>query len=90
MSDFHGYYRFITYFTKNVRKSSFFFFTCTLLRSKPVSLSIKAITYRLGSIVERYLDNQSIEEISRSLRISTTDVETSVKRVIREWKKTAK
>ena len=55
-----------------------------------MSLIIKGITFQLGSIVERYLDNQSIEEISRSLRISPTDVETSVKRVIREWKKTAK
>lgn len=77
-------------FTKNVRKSSFFFFTCTLLRSKLVSLIIKGVTYRLGSIMERYLDNQSIVKISKSLRISTTDVETSVKCVIREWKKTAK
>ena len=41
-------------------------------------------------IMERYLDDQPIEEISRSLCISTTDAETSVKRVIREWKKTAK
>ena len=41
-------------------------------------------------VMERYLDNQPIEEISRSLRISPTDVQTCVKRVIREWKKTAK
>ena len=34
--------------------------------------------------MERYLDNQPIEEISRSLGISTIDVEISVKRVIRE------
>ena len=39
-------------FSTNVRKSSFFFFTCTLLGSKPVSLIIEGITYRLGSIVE--------------------------------------
>lgn len=40
--------------------------------------------------MDRYLDNQPIEKISRSIRISTTDVEPSVKRVIREWKKIAK
>ena len=41
-------------------------------------------------IMERHLDGQPIEEISRSLLISPTDVETCVKRVIREWKKTVK
>ena len=40
--------------------------------------------------MERYLDDQPIEEISRSLRISPTEVETRVKRMIREWKKLAK
>ena len=39
-------------FSKNVRKSSFFFFTCTLLGSKVVSLIIEGITNRIGSIVE--------------------------------------
>ena len=41
-------------------------------------------------IMERYLDGQPIEEISRSLVISPTDIETCVKRVIREWKKTVR
>ena len=41
-------------------------------------------------VMERYLDDQPIEEISRSLVISPTDIETCVKRVIRKWKKIAK
>ena len=41
-------------------------------------------------IMERYLDDQPIEEISTSLVISSTEVETRVKRVIRKWKKTVK
>lgn len=41
-------------------------------------------------VMERYLDNQPIEEISKNLCISPTDVQTCAKRVIREWKKTAK
>ncbi len=41
-------------------------------------------------VMERYLDNQPIKEISKKLGISPTDVETCVKRVIREWKKTTK
>ena len=40
--------------------------------------------------MERYLDNQPIEEISKSLVITPTDIETCVKRVIREWKKTVR
>ncbi len=40
--------------------------------------------------MERYLDGQPYEEISRSLRISPTAIEASVKRVIREWNKIAK
>ena len=40
--------------------------------------------------MERHLDGQPYEEISRSLRITPTDAETRVKRVIREWKKIAK
>ena len=39
-------------------------------------------------VMERYLDNQPIKEISEKLGISPTDVETCVKRVIRQWKKT--
>lgn len=41
-------------------------------------------------VMERYLDNQPIEEISKNLCISPTDVQTCAKRVIRKWKKTAK
>ncbi len=41
-------------------------------------------------IMERYLDGQPIEEISKSLVITPTDIETCVKRVIREWKKTVR
>ena len=39
-------------------------------------------------IMERYLDNQPLEEISEKLSISPTDVEVCVKRVIKRWKKT--
>ena len=41
-------------------------------------------------IMERYLDDQPIEEISKSLVITPTDIETCVKRVIRKWKKTVR
>ena len=41
-------------------------------------------------VVERYLDGQPIEEISRSLVISPTDIETCIKRVIRKWKRIVK
>ena len=41
-------------------------------------------------IMERYLDNQPLEYISEKLSISPTDVETCVKRVIKQWKKTTK
>ncbi|MYB65970.1 sigma-70 family RNA polymerase sigma factor [Candidatus Poribacteria bacterium] len=41
-------------------------------------------------VMERHLDGQPIEEISRSLVITPTDIETCVKRVIREWKKTVR
>ena len=39
-------------------------------------------------IMERYLDNQPLEEISEKLGISPYDVEVCVKRVIKRWKKT--
>ncbi|RKU30764.1 hypothetical protein C6497_03535 [Candidatus Poribacteria bacterium] len=39
-------------------------------------------------IMERYLDNQPLKEISEKLGISPTDVEVCVKRVIMRWKKT--
>ena len=38
-------------------------------------------------VMERYLDNQPLEIISEKLGVSPTDVETCVKRVIRQWKK---
>lgn len=41
-------------------------------------------------IMERYLDNQPLEEISEKLGISLTDVEVCVKRVVKQWKKTTK
>ena len=41
-------------------------------------------------IVERYLDNQPLKEISEKLGISPHDIETCVKRVIKRWKKTTK
>lgn len=40
-------------------------------------------------IMERYLDNQPLKEISEKLGISSTDVEVCVKRVIKRWKKPA-
>ncbi len=39
-------------------------------------------------IMERYLDNQPLEEISEKLGVSPHDVEVCVKRVIKQWKKT--
>ena len=39
-------------------------------------------------IMERYLDNQPLKEISEKLGISPTDIEVCVKRVIKRWKKT--
>ena len=41
-------------------------------------------------IMERYLDNQPLEYISEKLSISPTDVETCVKRVIKQWKNAVK
>lgn len=40
-------------------------------------------------IMERYLDNQSLSEISEQLGISSYDIEAVVKRVIKDWKKAA-
>ena len=39
-------------------------------------------------IMERYLDNQPLEEISEKLGTSPTDIEVCAKRVIKRWKKT--
>ena len=41
-------------------------------------------------IMERYLDNQPLKEISEKLGISLTNVEVCVKRVIKQWKKSTK
>ena len=38
-------------------------------------------------IMERYLDNQPIEDISDKLGISMSDIEACVKRVVKKWKK---
>ena len=38
-------------------------------------------------IMERYLDNQPLEEISEKEGISPTDVEVCVKRVVKRWKR---
>ena len=65
-----------------------------LKRLRSVANQLDELLYNLPpqdqKIMERYLDGQPYEEISRSLRISPTDVETCVKRVIREWNKIAK
>lgn len=37
--------------------------------------------------MERYVDNQPLEEISEKLGISPTDIEVCVKRVVKRWKK---
>ncbi len=39
-------------------------------------------------IMERYLDNQPLKEISEKLGVSPHDVEVCVKRVIKRWKRT--
>ncbi|MDE0313263.1 MAG: sigma-70 family RNA polymerase sigma factor [Candidatus Poribacteria bacterium] len=39
-------------------------------------------------IMERYLDNQPFEDITKKESISPTDVEVCVKRVVKRWKKT--
>lgn len=41
-------------------------------------------------IMERYLDNQPLSEISENLGISPFDIEAIVKRVIKAWKKAAR
>ncbi len=65
-----------------------------LKRLRPIANQLDELLKNLApqdqKIMERYLDYQPYEEISRSLRISPTDVEKSVKRVIREWNKIAK
>ncbi len=66
----------------------------SLKRLRPIANQLDELLYNLPpqdqKIMERHLDGQPYEEISRSLRISPTDVEASVKRVIRKWNKIAK
>ncbi len=38
-------------------------------------------------IMERYVDNQPLKEISEKLGVSPTDIEECVKRVVKRWKK---
>ena len=54
---------------------------------KSTSLSMKTVK---NFSMERYLDNQPLEYISEKLSISPTDVETCVKRVIKQWKNAVK
>ena len=60
---------------------------------RPIARQLDELIDNLPSqehkIMERYLDNQSLKEISEKLGISPTDVEVCVKRVIKGWKKAA-
>ena len=59
---------------------------------RPIAYQLDELIDNLPSqerkIMERYLDNQPLEEISEKLGVSPTDVEVCVKRVIKQWKKT--
>ena len=59
---------------------------------RPIAYQLDELIDNLPSqewkIMERYLDNQHLEEISENLGISPYDVEVCVKRVIKRWKKT--
>jgi len=58
---------------------------------RPIAYQLDELIDNLPSqeqkIMERYLDNQPLEEITEKLGISPTDVEVCVKRVIKRWKK---
>ncbi len=60
---------------------------------RPIAHNLDELIDNLPSqeqkIMERYLDNQPLEEISEKLDTSPTDIEVCVKRVIKRWKKTA-
>ena len=59
---------------------------------RPIAYQLDELIDNLPSqerkIMERYLDNQPLEEVSENLGISPYDVEVCVKRVIKQWKKT--
>ncbi len=59
---------------------------------RPIAHNLDELIDNLPSqeqkIMERYLDNQPLEEITEKLSISPTDIEVCVKRVIKRWKKT--
>ena len=61
---------------------------------RPVAQQLDELISDLPSqeqkIMERYLDNQSLKEISEKLGMSPNDIEVRVKRVIKRWKKTTK
>ncbi len=58
----------------------------------PIAYDLDELIDNLSSqeqkIMERYLDNQPLEEISEKLSISPTDIEVCVKRVVKRWKRT--
>ena len=61
----------------------------------PIMLHLEALIDCLPEekdrwIMERYLDGQPLSEIAKAIGISHSDVEKRVKRVIADWKKTAK
>ena len=59
---------------------------------RPIAHQLDELLKNLQSqeqkIMERYLDNQPLKEISEKLGVSPHDVEVCVKRVIKRWKKT--
>ena len=61
---------------------------------QPIAQQLDELLENLPSqeqkVMERYLDNQPLEIIGEKLGMSPTDVETCVKRVIRQWKKDTK
>ena len=61
---------------------------------RPIARNLDKLISDLPSqeqkIMERYLDNQPLKEISEKLGMSTDDIEVRVKRVIKRWKKTTK
>ena len=60
----------------------------------PIAHGLDELLNNLSSqerkIMERYLDNQPLKEISEKLGISLTNVEVCVKRVIKQWKKSTR
>ena len=61
----------------------------------PIALNLEELVGCLSDendrkIMERYLDGQSLSEIAKAMGISRSDIEKTVKRVIKQWKKAAK